>query len=102
MPEHSLTDEALALPLLERISLAQALWQSIDAGLPDTDGRAAIQDAIRRDTELSSGSVTGTPHDDVRFGGSAPHFSTKWTAPLQAFSWPLIVGPSSKPTFVAA
>ncbi len=65
MPEHSLTEEALALPILERVSLAQALWQSIDAGLPDTDERAAVQEAIRRDAELSSGSVTGTPHDDV-------------------------------------
>jgi putative addiction module component (TIGR02574 family) len=65
MPEHSLTNEALALPLPERVSLAQALWQSIDAGLPDTDERTAVQDAIRRDTELSSGSVTGTPHNDV-------------------------------------
>ena len=55
----------MALPLAERVSLAQALWESIDAGLPDIDERAAVTEAIRRDNELSSGEVTGRSHEEV-------------------------------------
>ena len=33
MSTPQLTAEAMALPISERLSLAQALWQSIDAGL---------------------------------------------------------------------
>jgi len=55
----------MALPLAERVSLAQVLWESIDSGLPDTDERAAVIDAIRRDEELSSGKVTGRTHEEV-------------------------------------
>lgn len=51
--------------LPERVSLAQAIWESIDAGLPDTDERAAVIEAIRRDNELSSGEVTGRSHEEV-------------------------------------
>ena len=57
-----LTAEAMALPLAEKVSLAQALWQSIDAGLPDSDERAALDEAVRRDKELSTGAVTGISH----------------------------------------
>lgn len=49
----------MALPLSERVSLAQALWESINAGLPDTDEQAAVREAIRRDQELSSSAVAG-------------------------------------------
>ena len=55
----------MALPLAERVSLAQALWESINSDLPDGDGRAVVDEAIRRDEELSSGKVTGRSHDDV-------------------------------------
>lgn len=55
----------MALPLSERVSLAQTLWQSIDAGLADTDENDAVREAIRRDEELSSGAVLGRTHDDV-------------------------------------
>jgi putative addiction module component (TIGR02574 family) len=65
MSTEQLTAEAMALPLAERVSLAQALWESIDAGLPDTDERTAIAEAIRRDEELSSGKVTGRTHEEV-------------------------------------
>ncbi len=44
-----LTTEATELPLAERVSLAQTLWQSIDAGLPDTEEHEAVREAIRRD-----------------------------------------------------
>ena len=55
----------MALPLSERVSLAQALWQSIDAGLADTDEREAVREAVRRDEELSSGAVAGRTHEEV-------------------------------------
>ena len=57
--------EAMALPLSERVSLAQMLWESIDAGLADTEEREAVKVAIQRDHELSSGVVTGLTHEEV-------------------------------------
>jgi len=65
MSTQQLTTEAMALPLSERVSLAQALWQSIDSGLPDTDEREAVREAIRRDQELTSGVVVGRTHEEV-------------------------------------
>lgn len=65
MSTEQLTNEAMALPLAERVSLAQALWQSIDAGLSDTDERNAVGEAIRRDEELTSGAVVGRTHEEV-------------------------------------
>jgi putative addiction module component (TIGR02574 family) len=65
MSTEQLTAEAMALPLKERVSLAQALWESIDAGLPDTDEAGAIAEAIRRDEELSSGALTPCTHEEV-------------------------------------
>ncbi len=60
-----LTAEAMALPLLARVSLAQALWESIEAGLADADEDSAVREAIRRDEELSSGSATGRTQDEA-------------------------------------
>jgi len=65
MSTEQLTAEAMALPLKERVSLAQALWESIDAGLPDSDEAGAIADSIRRDEELSSGTATPRSHEQV-------------------------------------
>jgi putative addiction module component (TIGR02574 family) len=65
MSTEQLIADAMALPLSERVSLARALWESIDAGLPDTDERAAIAEAIRRDKELSSSRVAGRSHEEV-------------------------------------
>jgi putative addiction module component (TIGR02574 family) len=65
MSTKQITAEAMALPLAERVSLARALWESINSDLPDGDGRAAVDEAMRRDEELSSGKVTGRSHDDV-------------------------------------
>ena len=59
------TVEAMALPISERVSLAQALWQSIDAGLEASKDREALAEAIRRDEELSSGVVQGRTHEEV-------------------------------------
>ena len=65
MTTEQLIADAMALPLSERVSLAQALWESIDAGLPDADERAAVTEAIRRDKEPSSGRVAGRTHEEV-------------------------------------
>jgi putative addiction module component (TIGR02574 family) len=65
MSTEQLIAEAMTLPLAERISLAQALWESIDAGLPDSEERAAVNEAMQRDNELSSGKVTGRTHEEV-------------------------------------
>ncbi len=65
MSTEQLKQEVMALPLSEQVSLAQALWESIDAGLADTDERAAVREAVRRDQELSSGAVVGRTHEQV-------------------------------------
>jgi putative addiction module component (TIGR02574 family) len=65
MSTERLIADAMALSLSERVSLAQALWESIDAGVPEADERAAVAEAIRRDQELSSGSVAGRTHEEV-------------------------------------
>jgi putative addiction module component (TIGR02574 family) len=65
MSTEKLTADAMALPLSERVSLAQALWESIGVGLPDTNEPAALAEAIRRDKELSSGEVAGRTHEEV-------------------------------------
>jgi putative addiction module component (TIGR02574 family) len=65
MTNEELTSDAMALPLADRVSLAQALWESIDSEVPDTDELAAVREAIRRDEELSSGKVAGRTHEEV-------------------------------------
>ncbi len=65
MSAKQITEEAMALPLADKVSLAQALWQSIDAGLPDSDERAAVGEADRRVRELSAGSVSGLSHQEA-------------------------------------
>ena len=65
MTKEQLISDALALPLEERVSIAQALWESIDTGLPESDEAIAVREAINRDNELSSGKVLGLSHEDV-------------------------------------
>jgi putative addiction module component (TIGR02574 family) len=65
MSVEQLTSEAMALPLPDRVALAQSLWQSIDAGLADADEQASLREAARRDAEFSSGTVAGRSHDEV-------------------------------------
>jgi putative addiction module component (TIGR02574 family) len=57
--------DAMALPLAERVSLAQTLWESIDAELPHADERSAVAEALMRSEELSSGKVAGETHEEV-------------------------------------
>jgi putative addiction module component (TIGR02574 family) len=65
MSTQQLTVEAMALPISERVSLAQALWQSINAGLEEAKNSEALAEAIRRDDEISSGAVQGRTHEEV-------------------------------------
>jgi putative addiction module component (TIGR02574 family) len=65
MSTQQLTAEAMALPLPERVSLAQALWESIHSGLMQPEENDTVGEAIRRDDELSTGTVTGRTHDEV-------------------------------------
>lgn len=65
MSTQELTAEAMTLPLSERVSLAQALWESIETGLAQTNEGSALREAIRRDEELSAGSATGRAHEEV-------------------------------------
>ena len=61
-------DELLALPLAERVDLAEALWQSISEGTlldPTAEEREAIAEARRRAAELRDGTVVGRTHEQV-------------------------------------
>lgn len=60
-----LTEEAMALPLPERVSLAQALWESINVDLAESGEQEALRQAIIRDEELSSGKAVGRSHEEV-------------------------------------
>lgn len=68
MSDERLTQQLLALPLPERVALAQALWESIDK-TEDLDAveqeRAAVDQARNRDADLASGTVVGRTHGQV-------------------------------------
>lgn len=68
MSTKELTLEAMALPLAERVALAQNLWQSIGgsaAGNVADEVKWAVEEAGRRDAELSSGKVIDRTHEQV-------------------------------------
>jgi putative addiction module component (TIGR02574 family) len=68
MASDLLTQQLLALPLSERVALAEALWQSINQELeadPQAEERAAVQQALARAAELDSGAVAGRTHEQV-------------------------------------
>jgi len=68
MSGNQITREAMALPLAERVALAQTLWQSIGGQNADklTDEvNWAVAEAKRRDAELSSGQAVGRTHEEV-------------------------------------
>lgn len=58
----------MALPLAERVALAQTLWQSIE-GQPaeklENEVQWAVEEADRRDADLSSGKTVGLTHEQV-------------------------------------
>ena len=57
-----LTDEAMNLSPRERVELAERIWESIDAAEAES---AAIDEAVRRDEEMSRGDVQGLPREEV-------------------------------------
>lgn len=68
MSTKELAREAMALPLAERVALAQTLWQSIEgpaAGNAADEVNWSVEEASRRDAELSSGKVAGRTHAQV-------------------------------------
>jgi putative addiction module component (TIGR02574 family) len=68
MSNEQLTHQALALPLAERVALAQALWQSIEGEPGDEaadEEREAVELATQRDRDLATGAVTGRTHAQV-------------------------------------
>jgi putative addiction module component (TIGR02574 family) len=65
MEHHEFIEQAMALPLADRVGLAEALWQSIGEELRAGEEREAIEQAQRRDAELTSGAVSGRTHDEV-------------------------------------
>jgi len=65
MSTEQITQEAIDLPLPERVSLAQRLWESIEQGVVDAEERQVIAEAVRRDDELTTGVVVGREHGEV-------------------------------------
>jgi len=65
MSTQEFTAEAMALTLPQPRFACAALWESIEAGLADTDEDAAVREAIRRDEEISSGAARGRTHEEV-------------------------------------
>lgn len=65
MATRTLTEQVMALPLEERIGLAEALWQSIGEALAAGGEREAIEQAARRDAEMTSGAIVGRTHEEV-------------------------------------
>jgi putative addiction module component (TIGR02574 family) len=68
MTSEQLADQLLQLTLEERVIVAEALWQSINES-PELDSAeeasAALAQALRRDTDLTSGVVSGRTHEQV-------------------------------------
>lgn len=56
---------AIDLPLSERVSLAQRLWESIEYGLADAEEKSVLTEAVRRDNDLTAGVVAGREHGEV-------------------------------------
>jgi len=66
MSREQILKEAMALPLEDRVDVAQALWGSIpeSAGSAE-DEAAAIAVAKERDKALRDGVVAGASHEEV-------------------------------------
>ena len=65
MSTKQLTREAIDLPLRERVSLAQRLWESIEQGVVDAEERQVVAEAVQRDEELTSGVSVGREHSEI-------------------------------------
>ena len=68
MSTKEIVREAMAMPLAERVALAQGLWQSIESqqvGQVTDEVIWAVQESERRDAELSTGQASGRTHEQV-------------------------------------
>lgn len=65
MTTDELTKQALALPLADRLDLAQALWQSIHDAEAIKFDAATYREARSRADELQSGAVQGLTREEV-------------------------------------
>lgn len=61
----TLANQALALPIGERVEFAQMLWASIDGQLADVDAAEALAEAKRRDAALDANPSIAQTHDEV-------------------------------------
>jgi hypothetical protein len=58
----------LALPLSERVVVAQYLWQSVHEGMKtnaEAEERESLREARRGNRELAAGAMTGRTHEQV-------------------------------------
>lgn len=65
MSATALANQALALPLGERVEFAQLIWASIDQQLADAGVGQALMEAKSRDAELDANPALGQDHDEV-------------------------------------
>jgi len=65
MAVQQLTELVMALPLAERVDLAETLWRSIGEELRTGGEHEAIEQAARRDAELTSGAAAGQTHEEA-------------------------------------
>ena len=67
MSRDEVLQAAMTLPLADRVTLAEALWASIDEGAPSSqrEEQDAIAQAYRRDAEMSAGRAIGRSHEQV-------------------------------------
>ena len=68
MTTAELTNQIMALPAAERAAIALKVWESIEdehvAISPDSDAKA-VDDALRRDHDMSQGKVPVRSHEEV-------------------------------------
>ena len=60
-----LKSDLLALPTSQRAFLAQELWRSLEGDASDFDETEVLDEAERRNREMSEGRVHGLSHHEV-------------------------------------
>jgi putative addiction module component (TIGR02574 family) len=65
MNAEQVTVEALNLSVQDRVSLAQALWQSLTPQAPQANVDELVETALRRGRELDNGTTQGISREDA-------------------------------------
>lgn len=65
MNAEQVAEEALNLPIHDRVNLAQVLWESFAAQPATEEGSDLSQTVLRRGRELDEGVVTGISREDA-------------------------------------